>query len=144
MVVIPNPVAASFITRHEMSYSFDASLGDDVSLVRFHVGDNAVDGHFLEDETIQHFVTAGTVGSAVVACIRYIISQLSKPDFKLDWMSVSNMEAARKGYQSLLAQKAAEFGISANSVTITSTISQPYRADSKQDSSTGVYDGATE
>jgi len=127
-----------------MSYSFDASLDDDVSLVRFHVGDNSVDGHYLDDETIQYFVTAGTVGDAVLACIKYIITQLSKPDFKADWMSVSNMAAARKGYEDLLIKKAAEFGLSPTGITMNSTISLPYRADSAQDSSTGVYDGSTE
>ena len=125
-----------------MTYSFDASLGDNVSLVRFHIGDNSVDGYYLEDETIQYFIDAGSVGSAVVACIKYIISQLSKPDFKLDWMSVSNMEAARKGFEKLLNEKVAEFGLPL--YTASSTISQPYRADSKQDSDDGVYDGSTE
>jgi len=125
-----------------MTYSFDASLGTDVSLVRFHVGDTNVEGYYLEDETIQYFVTAGSVGSAVIACIKYIISQLSKPDFRLDWMAVSNMEAARKGFENLLAQKVAEFGLPL--YTASSTISQPYRADSKQDSDVGVYDGSTE
>jgi len=125
-----------------MTYSFDASLGDSVSLVRFHIGDNSVDGYYLEDETIQYFIDAGSVGSAVVACIKYIISQLSKPDFKLDWMSVSNMEAARKGFEKLLNEKVAEFGLPL--YTASSTISQPYRADSKQDSDDGVYDGSTE
>ena len=124
-----------------MSYSFDASLADDVSLVRFHVGDNSPEGHFLEDETIQYFVTSGTVGSAVIASIKYIITQLSKPDFRLDWMAVSNMAAAREGYEKLLAQKIIEFGLHAYAAT--STISQPYRADSKQDSDEAVYDGTT-
>ena len=125
-----------------MTYSFDASLADDVSLVRFHIGDNSVDGYYLEDETIQYFVTAGSVGSAVIACIKYIISQLSKPDFRLDWMAVSSMADARKGYEDLLAKKVIEFGLPL--YTASSTISQPYRADSKQDSDDGVYDGSTE
>jgi hypothetical protein len=125
-----------------MTYSFDASLGDDVSLVRFHIGDNSVDGYYLEDETIQYFVDAGSVGSAVIACIKYIISQLSKPDFRLDWMSVSNMEAARRGFEKLLNEKVTEFGLPL--YTASATISQPYRADSKQDSDDAVYDGSTE
>ena len=125
-----------------MTFTFDASLGDDVSLVRFHIGDNNVDGYYLEDETIQYFVTAGSVGSAVIACIKYIISQLSKPDFRLDWMAVSDMKSARAGYEDLLNKKVAEFGLPL--YTASSTISLPYRADSKQDSDDGVYDGSTE
>jgi len=122
-----------------MTFSFDAALGNDVSLVRWHIGDDNSEGHFIEDETIQYWVDAGTVGSAVVACIRYILSQLSKPDFRLDWMSVSNMKDAREGYEALLKDKMTEFG--EYNVTAVSTISQPYRADSGQDSEDSVYDG---
>jgi hypothetical protein len=125
-----------------MSFSYDASLGDDVSLVRFHVGDKESDGYFLEDEEIQYFVTNGSVGEAVIKSIKYIISQLSKPDFRKDWLAVSNMAQARKGYQELLAQKASEFGLPL--YTAVSTISHPYRADSAQDSDEWEYDGTTE
>lgn len=123
-----------------MSYEFDASLGDDVSLVRFHIGDNNVDGHYLENETIQYFIDAGSVGTAVVACIKYIVSQLSQPNFRLDWMQVSDMAGAREGYEKLLIQKASEFGVSLSGIVATSTISNPYRADSLQDSSVSEYD----
>ena len=123
-------------------FTYNTDLSDDVSLVRFHIGDTNEEGFYLDNGTIQYFVTAGSVGSAVIACIKYIISQLSKPDFRLDWMAVSNMEAARKGFENLLAQKVAEFGLPL--YTASSTISQPYRADSKQDSDVGVYDGSTE
>jgi hypothetical protein len=122
-----------------MSYTFDASLSDDVSLVRFHIGDNNTEGYYLDDETIQHFVTAGSVGSAVVMCIKYIISQLSQPNYRLDWMQISDMAEAREGYEKLLKVKEKEFGIS--SVTVSSSIKLPYRADSDQDSSESVYDG---
>ena len=122
-----------------MTFTFDASLADDVSLVRFHIGDTGNPGYYLEDETIQYWVTAGTVGSAVIACIKYIITQLSQPDFKLDWMSVSNKEA-RAGFEKLLKDKSLEFGINLSGVTASSTISLTYRADSLQDSSEATYD----
>lgn len=126
-----------------MTYSFDASLGDNTSLVRFHIGDNNPDGYYLEDETIDALVTSeGSVGGAVLACIKYIITQLSVPNFKLDWMSVSN-EQARQGYEKLLKDKAQEFGIKLSGVTATSTISLPYREDSLQDSSESTYDPST-
>ena len=124
-----------------MTYSFDPTLDDDVSLVRFHVGDTDEDGYFLEDETIQYWVDAGTTSSAVIACIRYILSQLSRPDFRLDWMTVSGMQEARKGYEALLMQKQAELGQVL--ITATSTITHPYRLDSLQDSEDSTYD-ATE
>ena len=108
-----------------MSYSFDPTLADDVSLVRFHVGDNSDSGHYLDDETIQYFVTASGVGTAVIRCIQYIITQMSQPDFKKDWLSVSNGEA-RKGYETLLKTKAQEFGISIGKAVMTSTVTYPY------------------
>jgi len=133
-----------------MTATFDTSLGNDVSLVRFHIGDTSTDGNYLEDETIQYWVDAGTVGSAVIACLKYIITQLSSPDFKQDWLSVSNKEA-RQGFENLLKVKAQELGISLSGVTASATISLPYRADSDQYTSTtrqatesnntSVYDG---
>lgn len=120
-----------------MAFTFDASLGDDVSLVRFHIGDTDADGYYLEDETIQYFVDAGSVGSAVIASIKYIITQLSKPDFRKDWLAVSNMAQARKGFEDLLAKKEAEFGL--QDVSASATISLPYRADSLQDSDEDTY-----
>ena len=124
-----------------MTFTYNPALSNDVSLVRFHIGDTNADGAFLEDETINYLVTTYSVGEAVVRSIQYIITQLSQPDFKLDWLSVSNKEA-RTGYEKLLKEKAQELGIRLSKLTPTSTISQPYRADSYQDSDTSVYDGA--
>lgn len=116
-----------------MTYTFNAALADDVSLVRFHVGDTNTDGHYLEDETIQYFVTNYGVSKAVVRCIVYIITQLSQPNFRLDWLSVSN-EQAREGYEKLLKQKAIELGVSLSGAVASASISLPMRADSYQDS----------
>jgi len=121
-----------------MSFNFDPTLSDDVSLVRFHIGDTDEEGYFLDDETIQYWVNQDDVNSAVVSCIRYILSQLSRPDFKLDWMSVTGMQEARKGYEALLMQKTAELG--EVHITAMATISLPYRADSLQDSSESGYE----
>lgn len=122
-----------------MTYFFNADLSDDVSLVRFHIGDNHDEGHYLENETIQYFVTADGVNKAVIKCIRYIISQLSQPDFHQDWMSVNSGEA-RKGYEALLIQKAQELSVSLTGAVMSCTVSNPYRGDSYQTS--GTYDGA--
>ena len=124
-----------------MTFSYNPALVNDVSIVRFHVGDTNEDGAFLQDETINYLVTTYSVGEAVVRCIQYIITQLSQPDFRLDWMQVSNKEA-RIGYEKLLKEKAQEFGIRLSKLTPTSTISQPYRSDSYQDSDESVYNGA--
>ena len=124
----------------KMTYTFDAALGTDLALVRFHIGDTNENGNYLEDETITALVTSeGTVGGAVLQSIKYIITQLSSPNFKLDWMSVSN-EKAREGFEKLLTIKAQEFGIKLSGLSATATISLPYRADSDQDDN--VYDGS--
>jgi hypothetical protein len=126
-----------------VAFTFASNLSTDLAKVRFHIGDTDADGYYLQDETINALITSeGSVGAAAIACIKYIISQLSKPNFKLDWMSVSDMQEARKGYQELLSQKVTEFGLPR--YTASSTISLPYRADSGQDSDEWEYDGTTE
>ena len=134
-----------------MAFTFLTDLSTDLALTRFHIGDTSEDGAYLADETINALLNSeGSVGGAVVASIRYIITQLSSPDFKQDWLSVSNKEA-RAGFEKLLKVKAQELGISLSGVTASATISLPYRADSKQYSSvtrsttesdnTSIYDG---
>jgi hypothetical protein len=125
-----------------MTFTFDNSLASDLALVRFHAGDTNEEGHYLEDETINYWLTAtSSVGESVVRCLQYIITQLSQPNFRVDWLSVSN-EQAREGYEKLLKQKAIEFGVSITGAVPTSEISLPYRADSYQDSDESEHDGA--
>lgn len=122
-----------------MTYSFNIALSNDVSLVRFHIGDNHSEGYYLDDETIIYLVANHGVSGAVIRAIRYIITQLSKPDFKQDWLSVTNAEA-RAGYEKLLKEKAQELGVSLSGVTVSSSVALPYRADSYMTS--GDQDGA--
>jgi hypothetical protein len=124
-----------------MTFTFDATLSDDLALVRFHIGDTNADGHYLEDETIEYFVDNHGVATAVIRCIQYIITQLSAPNFRLDWLSVDNATALA-GFQKLLKDKSIELGISTTGAVVSSTISLPYRADSYQDSSDSEHDGA--
>lgn len=135
-----------------MTFSFDPTLSKDLDLVRFHIGDINSEGAYLEDETINALLTSeGSVGGAVISSLRFIITQLSSPNFKLDWLSVTNDEA-REGFETILKQKSQEFGISASGLVAASTISQTYRADSDQytsttrvetvDEETGIYDGS--
>lgn len=125
-----------------MTYTFDASLSTDVAKVRFHIGDTAEAGAYLQDETINALVTSeGSVGGAVIACIKYIITQLSQPNFKLDWLSVDS-QTARAGYEKMLKDKAQEFGINLSGVVAASTISLPHRADSHENESGAYSDDA--
>lgn len=123
-----------------MAFTFDPALSNNTSLVRFHIGDTNENGHYLEDATINYFVTNYDLATAVIRCIQYIITQLSTPNFSQDWLTVSN-EQARAGYEKLLKSKAIELGISLTGAVASSTISLPYRADSYQDSADSVHDG---
>ena len=122
-----------------MTFSFDPSIPENLDLVRFHIGDTKDEGHYIEDETIEYLLEqdGATVGSVVISSIKVIIAALSAPDFKLDWMTVTGMDKARKGFQELLAMKQAEFGV--YDVMVTSKVSHPYRADSRQDPDDAEY-----
>jgi len=136
-----------------MTFTFATNLSTDLAKVRFHIGDTNSDGAYLADETISALLTSeGSVGGAAIACIKYIITQLSSPNYRLDWLSVDN-KTAREGFEKLLKDKAQEFGINLSGVTASSTISLPYRRDSYQyssagrvdktdDTNTGSYDGS--
>jgi hypothetical protein len=122
-----------------MTFSYDASLGTDTDLVRFHIGDTNEEGYFLENETIDYWVAQTSMEEAVITCIRFIITQLSAPDFKQDWLTVNHKEA-RKGYEDMLIAKAQELGVNATGISFASSVSNPSRADSDQEDNT--YDGA--
>ncbi len=133
-----------------MTFTFATNLSTDLALVRFHIGDTSEDGAYLADETITALLTSeGSVGGAVVASIRYILTQLSVPNFRKDWLSV-DYEKARDGYEMLLKEKAREFGVALGG-SFASAVKPMYRADSGQYTSsereettsdnTGVYDG---
>ena len=124
-----------------MTFTYKENLPDDLAKVRFHIGDTSNEGHYLVDETINALIVSeGSVGATVVACLKYIITQLSSPDFKLDWMSVSN-EKARAGFENLLIIKAQEFGVSLSGLTTKAVIGLPRRADSLQ--TDNDYDGTS-
>ena len=112
-----------------MTFTWAGDLSTNLDLVRFHIGDTNEDAAWLTDETIGALITReGSVNAAVIACIRYIITQLSRPDFKADWLSVSH-EKAREGWEMLLREKRREFGIT----TLTASTTHVYRSDSLQE-----------
>ena len=121
-----------------MTFTFAPALTDNVSLVRFHIGDIHTEGHYLEDETISYLVATHGVPGAVVRCIEYIITQLSQPDFKKDWLQVS-LKDAREGYEKLKKEKEQELGITSGAIA-SASVSLPSRADSYM--TTSGQDGA--
>lgn len=124
------------------TFTYANDLSTDLALVRFHIGDTNENGAYLFDETITALIASeASVGGAVIACIKFIITQLSTPNFKLDWMTVENEEAI-KSFERILVNKGQEFGISISNLTASASISLPSRADSDQDGD-NVYDGAS-
>jgi hypothetical protein len=87
-----------------MAFSYDPGLNDAVSRVRFYTTDTDPDGYWLEDETITALVASqGGETAAVTAAFDHIIGKLSRPDFKADWLQVSNAKA-RQGFEALRAR----------------------------------------
>ena len=77
-----------------MTFTWLGTLATDLDKVRFHLGDTSSDGYWLPDETITALVASeGSVGGAVIAGLKYILTQLSRPDFRADWLQVATPSA---------------------------------------------------
>lgn len=109
-----------------MAFTYTGDLSIDRDFVRFHTGDTVEDRSFLSDAVIASLITdEGSKQKAVIASIEYIILMLSTPDFKADWLSVSNKDA-REGYEKMLSTKKKKFGVGG----ITASVVNTYRSDS--------------
>src|SRR5687768_5115924 len=72
-----------------MAFSYEEDLEIERDFVRFWTGDTVEGEHFLSDEIIASLLTVeGTRQKATLAALRSIISQLSKPNFRADWLQV--------------------------------------------------------
>lgn len=111
-----------------MTFTYSGDLTNARDFVRFHIGDTSADAAWLPDEVISSLILVeGTKEAAVIASLDYIITQLSKPDFKADWLSVSYADA-RKGYESLRSLKRVAFGLVVGRVLRVGAVNT-YRAD---------------
>jgi len=126
-----------------MAFTYTENLTVNADFVRFHAGDTVEDESFLSDAIITSLLAVNdTKQKATIQAIQYIITRLSQPNFRADWLQV-DMKSAREGYESLLKTKYQEFGIA----RITATALPTYRADSRQteapdfSSGTGEDDG---
>jgi hypothetical protein len=107
-----------------------AAFATDRDRVRFHLGDTDASAPKFSDEEIDGVLAEcdGSYKRATLACIRNLIARLSQPDFKADWLSVTN-GAALASWRRLYSEKADEFGLAAGRVT-TSGVTHVVRADS--------------
>jgi hypothetical protein len=112
-----------------MAFTYGEDLSNSRDFVRFHTGDTVEAESFLSDAIITSLISVkGGNEEAVIAAIEHIITRLSQPNFRADWLQV-DYKAAREGYETMLKAKRREFGLNA----ITSSSSHTYRADSRQD-----------
>lgn len=116
-----------------MTFSFVTPFND-ISRVRFNIGDVNGDRAIFSDEIITAvIIEVGTWQAAVIACIQDIIAQLTaQPNFRADWLSV-DYTTALANYQALLNLKARQLNVPNGQITATS--SYLWRPDSNQQSS---------
>lgn len=97
--------------------------------LRFHLGDTDAKVAKFQDEELDAIITeAGDWQRGVIWCIRNLLARMQGPDFRADWLQVSQLDAARKAYERLLKDKLAEFelgGVATGAVHV-------YRVDSDQ------------
>ena len=114
-----------------MTFTYGGDLTDDVDFVRFKPGDTDSPRAYLTDEVIESLLaTESSRQHAVLAAVGYIITQLSRPDFKADWLQVSNA-SARGAYESLLKRLEREFGVKLSGASMRATAVNTYRGDSE-------------
>lgn len=112
-----------------MTFTYDLVTPNDITRVRFHVGDTAEEAAMFSDEEIEFVIDEeGTWQAAVIGCLTTIIAKLSmEPDLKADWLAVS-LGRSVKGFQSLLTEKRRKFNLPA----VTGGTVATYRSDSLQ------------
>lgn len=112
-----------------MTFTLDLTAQNDLTDVRMHIGDVDANAVIFSDEHITYVLAVeSTVNATVIALLRQIIAKLSaQPDMKADWLSI-DLGRSVEGYKKLLAEKRAEFGVSARTGTTKAT----YRSDSLQ------------
>lgn len=109
-----------------MAFTYTENLSIPRDFVRFYTGDVIESQSFLSDEIIASLITAeGSQEAAVIAGLQYILTRLSQPDFRADWLEV-DYATARTGYEQALVEMMRKFGVSSLVVDGVNT----YRADS--------------
>lgn len=113
-----------------MTFTYGSDLTDDNDYVRFNVGDTVEAESILSDEIITSMIAVeGSKEAAVIAGLYYKATQLARPDFKADWLSVSKQkEVAEFILNVLIPEKRRELGVSKYAASAQTV----YREDSLQ------------
>ena len=95
-----------------MTFTYDLSTPNDITRVRFNLGDTTEATAIFSDEEIT-FISGevGTWQKAVIACIRSVIGRLAaEPDMQADWLRIDWRRSA-DNWKLLLSEKAQELGV---------------------------------
>jgi hypothetical protein len=112
-----------------MTFTYTPSASpDDVTWVRFEIGDTVESDALFSDEEINMSISSeGSRNKAVLALIDAQIEMLLIPDFKADWLTVTPSKAVA-GLRSLKLSKRKKYGIPA----VSSSTVHTWRPDSLQ------------
>lgn len=105
-----------------MTATYNPALATDKDTIRFRLGDTDTPNVFLQDEEISAILTANSdnLNVSEVVCLRSIALRMARPDFRVDWLSVSKQVETATWFRQEADRKAKEYGISsANTVTTT-------------------------
>lgn len=111
-----------------MTFTYSVPFASDLDRMRFHLGDIDSTAPRQSDEELTAVLTLEGVETwqqGVLVAITGMISRLTTPNFKADWLQV-DVKSARDGYWQLLEMKRTEFGLSAS---IVATVKHVSRAD---------------
>lgn len=111
-----------------MTFTYNLAIPDDITRVRFHLGDTTEATAIFSDEEISFIIDeTGSWRAAVIAGIRSIMARLAaEPDMTADWLRVDWRRSA-ENWRTLLNEKAQEFGI--GKARASSGGQHPYRVD---------------
>lgn len=112
-----------------MSFNYNPAIPDDVTRVRFHIGDRAEAVAWYQDEEIDFAIDEeGGWKPAVISLLTGMIVEIGRePQMRADWLQI-NWAGSVEALQAALAEKRARFGIAARSGSAKAT----YRSDSLQ------------
>jgi hypothetical protein len=115
-----------------MTFTYNLAAPDDVTRVRYHIGDTVEATAIFSDEEITFAIDEeGTWQKAVIASIRSVMARIAgEPDMTADWLKV-DWRRSSDNWQMLLTEKKNQFGLGA---TASSGGRHAYRPDSLQKS----------
>ena len=115
-----------------MTFTYTPSAPNDITRVRYHVGDTEEAAAIFTDEEITFAIDEeGTWQKAVIASIRSVIARIAgEPDMTADWLRV-DWRRSSDNWLMLLNEKKSQFGLGAKG---NSGGRHAYRPDSLQKS----------